>query len=103
MTRGARHGPVAKFFRARSVGELRSAELAPTQSWVEIRSPETPVYNQKLDRTAFSCSSHTGREKFATGPVSHFVAVVVEMHRGHGAGRRRFLEHHHALFGIAVL
>ena len=61
-------GPVAKFLRARFVGKLRSAEPLPTQSGIEIRSSETAVHNQKLDRAAFPCSSHTGREKFADRP-----------------------------------
>ena len=33
-----------------------------------MRSSETPIHNQKLDRAAFLRSSHTGGEKFATGP-----------------------------------
>ena len=39
----------------------------------------------------------------AAQDVGHLIAVVMEVHRGHGADRRRFLEHHHALLGIAVL
>src|SRR3954463_10365628 len=66
---GSRAGPVAKFFRARFVTELFSAEPVPTQLWVEIRTSEIPINNQKLGRIAFSGSSHTGREKFSTGPV----------------------------------
>src|SRR5215208_6112547 len=31
-----------------------------------MRSYEIPTYNQKLDHTAFSRSSHTGQKKFAT-------------------------------------
>ena len=40
-----------------------------TQLLVEIRASGSPVHNQKLGYTAFSGSSHTGREKFATGPI----------------------------------
>ena len=65
---GIEAGPVAKFFRARFVRELRSAEPASTRPKVEVRSSEIPIYNQKLGHTAFSCSSHAGREKFATDP-----------------------------------
>src|SRR4051794_38110574 len=64
----SRLGPVAKFFRARFVRELRSAEPASIQLLVEIRASGSPIHNQKLGHAAFSCSSHTGREKFATGP-----------------------------------
>src|SRR4051794_41735963 len=64
----AMEGACAKFLRARFVGKLRSAEPLPTQPEIEIWSSETAVHNQKLDRAAFPCSSHTGREKFATGP-----------------------------------
>src|SRR3954452_9514626 len=39
----------------------------------------------------------------AAQDVGHLIAVVMEVHRRHGAGRCCFLEHHHALFGIAVL
>ena len=64
-------GPVAKFFRARFVRELRSAEPASTRSEVGIRPPEIPVRNQKLCHPALSRGSHTGREKFATGPLKY--------------------------------
>src|SRR3954470_13581287 len=67
-SRHAFSGPVAKFFRARFVRELRFAEPAFAQSQVEIWPSEIRANNQKLGRIAFACSSHTGREKFATGP-----------------------------------
>src|SRR4051812_22935612 len=35
-----------------------------------MQSSEIPTYNQKLGHTAFSRSSHTGREKFATDPAA---------------------------------
>ena len=60
-------GPVAKFFRARFVRELRSAEPEYTQLKVEMRLSEIPIHH-RLGHPALSCSSHTGREKFATGP-----------------------------------
>jgi hypothetical protein len=68
--RGAILGPVAKFFRAEFARELRSAEPAIMQSKVETRSSEILTNNQKLGRAVFSRSSHTGREKFATGPLA---------------------------------
>src|SRR3954462_15057636 len=63
-------GPVAKLFRARVVTELRSAEPAFAQLPVETQPSEIPISNHKLGRNAFSRSSHTGREKFATGPAA---------------------------------
>ena len=62
-------GPVAKFFRARFVRELRSAEPASTRPEIETRPPKIPVRNQKLCHPTLSRGSHTGREKFATGPA----------------------------------
>src|SRR5271168_2642624 len=38
----------------------------------------------------------------AAQDVGDLVAVVMEMHRGHGADRRHLLEHHHALLGLVV-
>src|SRR5271169_717432 len=38
----------------------------------------------------------------ATQDVSDLVAVVMEMHRGHGADRCHLLEYHNALVGLAV-
>ena len=61
-------GPVAKFFRARFVRELRSAEPVSTQLSIEFWPSESPAHNQKLGHAAFSRSSHTGRKNFATGP-----------------------------------
>src|SRR6185312_10232136 len=61
-------GPVAKFFRARFVSQLRSAEPVSAQSWIEIRLSGRPSHNRKLGRAALSCSSHTGQKNFATGP-----------------------------------
>ena len=43
-------------------------EPASIQLWVEIWLSGSPVHNQKLGHAAFSRGSHTGREKFATGP-----------------------------------
>ena len=56
LQKRARNGPVAKFFPARFVRELRSAEPTPTLLKVEIRPPEIPVRNQKLCHLALSHS-----------------------------------------------
>ena len=61
-------GPVEKFFCARFVKELGSVKLVSDQLLVEIQPFRSPIRNHKLDHTACSHSSHTGREKFATGP-----------------------------------
>ena len=102
-----RSGPVAKFFRARFVRKLRSAEPESTQLWVEVRASKSPIHNQKLGHLAFSCSSHTRREKFATGPLE--LVQPDEIVHGHSellltrtpeedmrrvaAARRRFTRH----------
>jgi hypothetical protein len=56
---------------------VRSAEHESAQLWVEVRASKSPIHNQKLGHLAFSCSSHTRREKFATGPEQH-VKVLAE-------------------------
>src|SRR4051812_33665954 len=61
-------GPVAKFFRAQFVRELRAAEPASTQPEVENPPAGSRTHNQKSGRAAFPRSSHVGRKKFATGP-----------------------------------
>src|SRR4051812_12101012 len=61
-------GPVAKFFRARFIMELFSAEPVSIQLRVEIRLSRGPAHNQNLCHPAPSRGSHTGRENFATGP-----------------------------------
>src|SRR5690348_9267029 len=66
-TEGKVDGPVAKFFRARFVRELRSVEPVSTQLLVEFMRSGSPVYNQKLSYATFSRSSHTGLKNFATG------------------------------------
>jgi len=63
-------GPVAKFFRARSVRELRSAQSISAQLWIEIRPFRIQIHNRKLGHPVVSHGSYTGREKFATGPVA---------------------------------
>src|SRR6476469_6732811 len=65
---GTFRGPVAKFFRARFVSQLRSAEPVSAQPWIEIRPSGRPSHNRKLGRAALSCSSHTSQKNFATGP-----------------------------------
>lgn len=67
--RSIERGPVAKFFRARFAGEIRSAEPMSSQLLVEIRFSGSPIHNHKLGHAIFSHSSHTGRENFATGPA----------------------------------
>src|SRR4051794_23662136 len=64
-----RLGPVTKFFRARFSREFRSAEPVSAQLWIEMRASGSPIHNQKLGRPAFSRRSHTGRKRFATGPL----------------------------------
>ena len=78
---------VAKFFRARFVRNLRSAEPSLTRPEVEIRSSERPNYNQKLGHAAFSRSSHTGPKNFATGPIEHHAKlerIMAEKQNVHG-------------------
>src|SRR4051794_8269736 len=45
---GEKYGPVAKFFRARCMTELRPDEPISTQLWIEIRPYESPSHNRKL-------------------------------------------------------
>ena len=61
--------PVAKFSHARFVRELRSTEPASRRPEVGMRWPEIPFRNQKLGHSTLSRGAHTGREKFATGPL----------------------------------
>jgi hypothetical protein len=65
---GAKTGPVAKFFHTRFLRELRLVGPASTQLWIEIWASKRPIHNQQLAHIGFSHGSHTGREKFATGP-----------------------------------
>ena len=81
----AKNGPVAKFFRTRFFRELRFVGLVLTQLKIEIRASKNPIHNQQLAHTAFSRSSHTGQEKFATGPTTvPFLAVALDLLRLRG-------------------
>src|ERR1700712_49873 len=62
-------GPVAKFFGARFVREMRAAEPASTQPEIENSPAKGRIHNRRWGRAAFPRSSRTGQKKFATGPV----------------------------------
>jgi hypothetical protein len=67
---------------------MRSAEPVSTQLWVEIRPARSPTNNQKLGHPALSHGSHTGREKFATGPgLAPTAAAMVSRIMRLGAAR----------------
>src|SRR3954454_6860156 len=67
----ARIRPMAQIWacRAQFVKKLRYVQPGSTQLRIEIQASGISVHSQKLGYTAFSRSPHTGREKFATGPI----------------------------------